>query len=387
MVNNLPSTKEKIHNFFEQPKGFAAYLVQFIIFILIIASVALVIIEFFYTDLFEEYKTLFIVSNYIILAAFTVEYVLRIATAPKKLKWAIKPLNVIDFIAIFPNYLELILPFFVPTTALRALRLIRMLRFARILRGFRLFKYGGFLRKVLRYQDTILQTITPIIAILIVLKGGIWILEYFGYWFSNQSLGELFAIIGFALGIVLSQKIAASYDKFIQVEEASVRIYGTLQSLTMILNKIEPDLGTKTCKSWAKKFLELLENPKADNYQIHQANDELYQVISKVEPAPAEMAILHGDICRDAAFCLSKKVRLTPKAYDTLLHQSTILYMVLIIVFIPGFTGMLSVFIATYILYGMYNLTEDFDSIIGGEFNLININISELKYLASGNKK
>ena len=55
------------------------------------------------------------------------------------------------------------------------------------------------------------------------------------------------------------------------------------------------------------------------------------------------------------------------------------LYLALAVVFIPGMAGMLSTLVATYTLYGMYYLTQDFDSIFGGEFDLININVSELE--------
>lgn len=373
----IRTTKEKIYNFFDQPESLAAKLVQFFIFALIIASMVLIAIEFFYVETFEKYKTLIYIADYFILAVFTVEYVLRIATAPKKVKFFFKPLNLVDFLAVFPNYLELFLHYFVPTNAIRILRLVRLFR------AIKLFKYGGLFKKVFHYKNTILQSITSVIVLFVAFKGVIWILESYGLWISNADLGELFAIIGFALGIILSQKIGVSYDKFTQVEEAAVRLYGTLQSLTLILNKIEPGLGTKSCQKWAKEFLALLEDPQADNYQIFKVNDDLHEVIARIENVPADLAAFHGDICRDAAFCLSKKVRLTPKAYDTLLHQSVMLYLALTAVFIPGLTGMISVVVATYVLYGMYNLTQDFDSIIGGEFNLISINISELKYLAN----
>lgn len=372
-------TGNRIYDFFEFPRTFVAKLVQFIIFILIIASVALVVIEFFYTEIFEQYRQLLTIINYIVLAVFTVEYVLRISTSPNKSKFFIKPFNVIDFLAVFPNYLEILLPLALNTTGLRGLRLLRL---ARALRGLRLFKYGRLFKRVFRYQQTILQAITQVLVLFAGLKIVIWVLEYYGFWFSNSNLGELFAIIGFALGIILSQKIGASYDKFIQVEEAATRIYGTLHSLSLILMKVKP--GTEEiCKNWSKEFVRILEDPKAKNYELHQSNEELYNVISTMEKDPAELAILHGDIVRDAAFCLSKKIRLTPKAYDTLLNQSTMLYLGLIAVFIPGVIGLLSVLVTTYILYGMYNITQDFDSIIGGEFDLINIDISELKYFAN----
>jgi predicted membrane chloride channel (bestrophin family) len=378
-MNNNSPTGNQVFDFFEHPRTFSAKFVQFIIFLLIIASVVLVVIEFGYPEIQNPNASLFEIFNYVILAVFTIEYVLRVTNAPNKGKFFVKPLNLVDFFAVFPNYLELLLPLIINTTGLRALRLLRL---ARILRGLRLFKYGVLLSRIFKFQKTILQTITPVIILFAGIKTVVWILEYNNLWFVGQGLGELFAIIGFALGIILSQKIGVSYDKFIQVEEAVVRLYGTLQSLSLILNKHEPGLGDKTVKTWAKRFLQLLKNPESDNRQIHKANDELYEAIAQVEKVPSELAILHGDVARDAAFSLSKKVRLIPKAYDTLLHQSTMLYLLLIAVFIPGVTGMLSVLVGVYILYGMYNVTQDFDSIIGGEFDLININVSELEYLS-----
>lgn len=371
------TTKEKIYNFFDKPESLTAKLVQFFIFVLIFVSMGLITIEFFYVEIFEKYKTLIYIIDYFILVVFTIEYVLRIATAPKKVRFFFKPLNLVDFLAVFPNYLELFLHYFIPTNAIRILRLVR------ILRGVKLLKYGALFKKVFRYKNTILQSIINVIVLFVTFKAIIWILEFYGLWISDANLGELFAIIGFALGIILSQKIGVSYDKFIQVEESTVRLYGTLQSLTLILNKIEPGLGTKACQKWAKDFLTILEDPNADNFEIFKANNELIQVFTRIESMSVDLANLHGDICRDAAFCLSKKVRLTPKAYDTLLHQSVMLYLTLTAVFIPGLTGMVSVVVAAYVLYGMYNLTQDFDSIIGGEFNLISINISELKHLVN----
>ena len=213
------------------------------------------------------------------------------------------------------------------------------------------------------------------------LKAVIWVLEVNGWWIDIQGLGELFAIIGFALGIILSQKISATYDKFLQVEEAIVRLYGTLSTLREILDSQKKNLGTTITKLWAKDFLSILKDPKANNFAINRANSAIFKAVSQIEKTPSEVTMLHGEISRDAAFCLSKKVRITPKAYDNLLQQSTVLYLTLIAVFIPGITGMISTVVATYILYGMYNITQDLDSIFGGEFSLMNIDMTELEYL------
>ncbi|MDD5056100.1 MAG: ion transporter [Candidatus Peribacteraceae bacterium] len=378
-MNESLSLPARIHDFFERPQSLAAKLTQVVIFTLIILSVISTVIHFRYPEIYERYLPFFRYSEYVILAVFTVEYVLRLATAPHKLRFALKPMTIVDFLAVFPTYVEFFMHTFVDTTSLRVLRIIRLLRFSRVLRALKLFKFGNLFRKVIRYDGTILQTITPVIGLFVLLKGGAWILEVNGLWIKDPSLGELFAIIGFALGIILSQKIGVTYEKFTQVEEAVMRLHGTMRSLTLVLDKVQPCLGTDACHRWAMVFLRLLEDSHAKNEAIFEANANLYQVMSQGEEHPGELAMLHGEICRDAEFCLSKKVRVTPKAYDTLLHQVTMLYFGMIVVFLPGFTGIVSVIVATYTLYGMYNLTEDLDSITGGEFNLINIDFSELR--------
>lgn len=380
-VNSQTSLRNRIHNFFEDPNTPFGYAVQAFIAILILASVAEFAIEYLDPRLFEQYRDFFHIANYFILAVFTVEYILKVATAPNLGRFVIKPFSVIDFLAIAPNYLELILPLFLETTQLRVLRL---LRFARLLRLLKFLRYGSILKKVLRFQGTILQNITPIIALFAVLKGVIWVLESYDLWFANTQLGDLFTIIGFALGIILSQKINVSYEKFIQVEESVVRIRSLLESLELTLNSLTKGLGTSISREWGKAFLPLLKSKEANTYGLGKVNAALQSAALSVEKQPADLFVLSTNLIQEAQFCLSKKSRLIPKPYDTLLHQSTMLYLALVAVFIPGATGMLSVLLATYMLYGMYNLTQDFDTIIGGEYDLINIDTSELEeYLTS----
>lgn len=383
MMKNKIIISERIYNFFENPYGWKAYLVQVFIFILIFVSVGIVVLEFFYRETYAKYEFFLHNLNFLILGIFTFEYLIRLFTAPIKWQFIKKPFNIIDFLAVAPNYIELLLPFFIETTELRVLRVIRLLRFARALRVLKVFKYAVLFKKIFQFHETILETIFSILVIFAGIKGVIWVLETFHLWIVNTDLGELFAIIGFALGIILSQKIGVSYDKFLGIEEAIIRIYGRLRSLSLILDGKIDSQGSKVTSEWAKEFIKLISDPKADDFIIHQYNAKLYSFISKIEKQPGEVTMLCGEIAQDAAYCLSKKVRITPKAYDTLLHQATMLYLLLITVFIPGIAGMISIILATYILYGMYQLTQDLDSILGGEHNLININMSELSYLAN----
>src|SRR3989344_848490 len=384
MKNSTQNMKEKVFNFFENPKGKWAIGFQIIIFLMIIVSVGIAFLEFFHHEEVKPIEPYLLFVNHIILFVFTFEYCVRLFTTTHKLQWVRRPMNIVDFVAIAPNYIELFLHVFVDSTELRVLRIIRLLRFARVLRILKLFKYSGLFKKVFRFQETILEAIFPVLMMFVGLKGLVWVLEYYHVWISNQDLGNLFAIIGFALGIILSQKIGVSYDKFLQVEEAIIRLYSNIQMLGQLI----PHMKNASSK-WVIMFLSLLNDPKADNYAINKENTVLFKNIQKIEKKPGESIIgVYNAITQDAAFCLSKKARLTPKAYDTLLHQATMLYSGLIAVFIPGLTGMISVIVATYILYGMYNLTEDLDSIIGGEFNLMNINTAEFhSFIAEGDSR
>jgi hypothetical protein len=378
--------KARVHNFFENPRGRFAFGVQTAILLLIFVAVALAVVEEFFRDTAAQYSSVIGALNHVVLFAFTVEYVLRVASAPRRLDYARKPLNLIDLFAILPNFLEILFHLSVDysTMGLRGIRIVRFLRFARFIRGLRLFRFAKRFGGVFQYEDTVLQAITPMILLGLSVKGSIWFLESQDLWISNPNLGDLFAIIGFALGIILSQKIAASYDKFVRVEEASVRIYGTLQTLRLIINGFNPGAGTKVCSEWVSGFLGILKDPGADNFKLLPYNDGLYREIAECEKCMHDQFwTLHAQLCSDASFCLNKKVRLTPRAYDTLLHQVTVVYFILIAAFIPGFMGVVSLVVAIYTLYGMYHLTQDLDSIVGGDYNLINIDLSELEHFVS----
>ena len=382
MTENTESTRteslsQKLHNFFEHPRSLISVLVQLFIIALILASLAIIIFEVFYPAIFSEYLLLFEISEYIILAVFTVEYFLRLLTAPRKLKWVFRPLNIVDFLAIFPNYLEFILNLFFPTTALRAIRIIRVVRFIRVLRVFKLLKY----KSLFSYKQTIFQQITPIIVFFLILKVVFWYLEFKQIIRISEpeGLAVLFTIIGFALGIILSAKISVAYDKFVHVDETVVRLAGKMNALTDIMRENEEKPDSRACYEWSKCFLALLHDKDADNALLYPKNQRLYKEMKKLEPGPAEMATLYMEFTSEASYCLSKKIRLTPKAYDVLLHQATIFYFILLVILIPGIIGLISVGIAIYVLYGMYFLSRDLDSILGGDYNLIDINTKELQ--------
>jgi len=136
------SLSKRIHNFFEKPKGKFSIGTQLFIVYLIIMSVALTFIELIFEEAVREYAWIIDPTNMFILAVFTVEYVLRVATAPRTFLFVKRPLNVIDLLAILPHIIEIMFQVTVgyQTMALRGLRLLRLFRLTRLLRALRLLR-------------------------------------------------------------------------------------------------------------------------------------------------------------------------------------------------------------------------------------------------------
>ena len=121
--------------------GAAGTLIEVVLITLIVANVVAYTLQSV-PSIEREYWRLLTAFEIVSVAIFTIEYLLRLWSAPEdplvphdgKLKsrfaYALKPMMVIDFFAIAPAYVAV----FVPFIDLRVLRLIRMLRLLKIAR-------------------------------------------------------------------------------------------------------------------------------------------------------------------------------------------------------------------------------------------------------------
>jgi len=104
---------------------------------MIILSVTVVILESV-SSLRDAYHDFFINVEWVFTIVFTLEYLLRVSTAPRPLKYMTSFYGIIDLLAILPTYLGLIFDQSTFLLTIRALRLLRM---------FRVFKLGRYLRE------------------------------------------------------------------------------------------------------------------------------------------------------------------------------------------------------------------------------------------------
>ncbi len=94
-----------------------------------------------YAPVFNKIETFCIVW-------FTLEYVVRLVSCPRKVKFLYQPLNVIDVVAILPFYITIALNSV--NTSVSSLSILRILRLVRVFRIFKLSRYSKGL-KILGY--------------------------------------------------------------------------------------------------------------------------------------------------------------------------------------------------------------------------------------------
>jgi voltage-gated potassium channel len=128
--NNTQNWRTKLHEIIYEADTPAGKLFDVVLLIAILASIVLVMLESV-NSLDAKYHTFLNVSEWIITILFTIEYILRVITVKKPIRYITSFYGVIDLLSTIPKYLSLI---FVGTHALVALRALRLLRVFRILK-------------------------------------------------------------------------------------------------------------------------------------------------------------------------------------------------------------------------------------------------------------
>ncbi len=139
MAKKLSALQQRLHSIIYEAntpmgKGFDIALMIFIL-----ASVIVVIIESV-DSISSRYIYLFYTLEWIFTIFFTIEYILRIYCIGKPWKYILSFYGIIDFLAILPSYLGIIL-------VGQNTQYLLVIRALRLLRVFRIFKLGGFMKQ------------------------------------------------------------------------------------------------------------------------------------------------------------------------------------------------------------------------------------------------
>lgn len=150
-------------------------LIQF----LILASAAAFVLET--ESAFDKYESYFVIIDWSFLTLFSVEYILRVYTAPDRKGFIFSFFGIIDLLAILPALV--LIPGF---------RVLRVLRFLRI---FRIFKATRFVLAVDRMIEALSEVRRELLALVILCSLFVYLAACGIYFFEKDAQPEAFGSI------------------------------------------------------------------------------------------------------------------------------------------------------------------------------------------------
>ena len=167
--------KEKVHIIIEGTDTPAGKLFDVVLLIAITLSVVVVMLDSVLI-LRLQYGQLFFYAEWLFTILFTIEYALRLYSAPNRKRYAFSFFGVIDLLALLPSYLSL---FFVGTQYLLVVRILRILRIFRVFKLRSYMQQAGFLaaafktsqHKIIVFFLSLLLLVTIFGSVMYVVEG------------------------------------------------------------------------------------------------------------------------------------------------------------------------------------------------------------------------
>jgi len=235
-----------------------------ILLILIIVSVIGVILN---SDsrIEEEYGTLLYIAEWIFTILFTIEYILRIYSAPNRKKYIFSFMGIVDLLAIIPTYLMFIYP---PIRYLLDIRVIRLIRIFRILKLTNYVRGAYTMQIALRSsRPKIVVFLLSIFIVVIIVGTLMYIIEGPANGFENIAESIYWAIItlttvgyGNILPATILGKMLAAFIMILGY--AVIAVPTGIVSSEFTKNKKERKAKEKrdTILERENKILEMIEN-------------------------------------------------------------------------------------------------------------------------------
>ncbi|SDX14215.1 ion transporter [Aequorivita viscosa] len=142
---NKKDWRYRVHEIIYEADTPMGKLFDIILLILILLSVIVVMLESV-ARIGLKYQNIFLVIEWVITFFFTIEYIARVISVKKPIKYIFSFYGIIDFLSTIPLYLSLV---FVGSNYLLTVRALRLLRVFRILKVTRYIGEGNKLRKAL----------------------------------------------------------------------------------------------------------------------------------------------------------------------------------------------------------------------------------------------
>jgi voltage-gated potassium channel len=167
--NNNSTWRHRLHEVIYEADTKAGKLFDIVLFLLIVLSVILVMLESV-KEIDIKYHRLLLTLEWMVTIFFTLEYIGRIITVKKPLKYIFSFYGVIDFLSTIPLYISYI---FAGSQVLLAVRAFRLLRVFRILKLVKFIGEASQLKEALKASRTKIAVFIYVVLILSVIMGTI----------------------------------------------------------------------------------------------------------------------------------------------------------------------------------------------------------------------
>tara|TARA_B100000214_G_scaffold359077_1_gene320155 strand:+ start:343 stop:1440 length:1098 start_codon:yes stop_codon:yes gene_type:complete len=354
--------KEKISRIINStnPKGKEILLSEiyftFTLFLIFLTPIILYI-EFVLTKIYQSYFFTISTIDYAILTFFTLDLILRIYVSEDKKNYLKGFDGLADIFAVVPEILLMIIGVNGSSTWLRIVKLLRYLKILNVLKGG--FFFTGFTR-------TMVLTSTAVMSIKII----ILILEADGFIPKFENISIVLGLVSFSLAMLLGTKLSVVNKRLYDIEDAINRIVAGIKVFWFTHEQYRPYLHT-----WIQCFEENLRNPSKESVsRMREENNSLYSEIGKIGINPNFVGF-----SRDAAFILNKSISKVNPFYEKFLFIITIVFTIVVLITIPGITGLVAAFVISFIFFGVYHLVGDMDSPLDyGENSIIKVDLSPI---------
>ena len=161
--------RNRIHIIIEGTDTRLGKLFDIVLLIAILASVAVVMLDsVLYMRL--QYGTLFRYAEWFFTILFTIEYSLRLFSAPNRFRYVFSFFGVVDLLSVLPSYLSLI---FGGVQYLLVIRILRILRIFRVLKLNTYMQQAGFLASALKTSQQKITVFFLSLVLLVTIFGAV----------------------------------------------------------------------------------------------------------------------------------------------------------------------------------------------------------------------
>ncbi|MDB4297325.1 ion transporter [Flavobacteriaceae bacterium] len=167
MIHKKPTWKTKLYEIIYEADTPAGKLFDIILLLLILLSVSIAMLESV-ASINQTYSSLFYILEWGITILFTIEYILRVLTVNKPLKYIFSFYGLIDLLSTLPKYIGI---FIFETKGLSILRALRLLRIFRILKLVRFLGASNTLINSLKASRAKIGVFLYVVVIFSILLG------------------------------------------------------------------------------------------------------------------------------------------------------------------------------------------------------------------------